>query len=92
MRASRKSSMSDKRAKILVIDDERWVVEGLADLLEGSFEVLTAMDGTEALDMLKLHRDLAVIISDLHMPNMDGATFQAFQKSAAAGRADSSDG
>ena len=38
------------------------------------FQVLTAADGKEALEILTAHRDeIACVILDLTMPNMDGA-------------------
>jgi CheY-like chemotaxis protein len=40
------------------------------------FQVVTASDGTEALMQVAERRaDLRVVITDLHMPNMDGLTF-----------------
>jgi CheY-like chemotaxis protein len=60
---------------ILVIDDEAGMRDMLVDLLtpEG-YNVLTAVDGKEAMDMvLKSKPDL--ILLDLNMPRLDGTTF-----------------
>jgi DNA-binding response OmpR family regulator len=61
--------------KILVVDDTRNVQVLLRDFLEGQdFEVLTASDGREALEVQhEAHPDL--ILLDIMMPNMDGYQF-----------------
>ena len=61
--------------KILVVDDTRNVQVLLSDFLGGQdFEVLTASDGREALDVIRAaNPDL--ILLDIMMPNMDGYQF-----------------
>jgi DNA-binding response OmpR family regulator len=61
--------------KVLIVDDTRNVQVMLSDFLSSqSFDVLTASDGREALDMLhQYHPDL--ILLDIMMPNMDGYQF-----------------
>src|SRR5580698_3011620 len=66
--------MSDSRYKILCVDDEPRVLEGLRRHLRERFEVLTAGGGAEALNYLSTVKDLAVVVSDMRMPEMDGAT------------------
>jgi len=66
--------MSDSRYKILCVDDEPRVLEGLRRHLREKFEVLTAGGGAEALNVLTNVKDLAVVVSDMRMPEMDGAT------------------
>lgn len=66
--------MSDSRYKVLCVDDERRVLEGLRRHLRERFDVLTATSGAQAIDILKEHKDLAVVVSDMRMPEMDGAT------------------
>jgi len=63
------------RSTILCVDDESEVVRGLALHLGRRFEVLTASSGTAALDLLRKHREVEVIISDMRMPGMSGAEF-----------------
>jgi len=63
------------RPKILCVDDETRVTEGLATLLRRQYEVHIATSGEEGLQKLREVRGLAVVISDMRMPNMDGATF-----------------
>lgn len=58
--------------KILIVDDERQIARALrASLQSHGFEVSTALDGVEALDMFNQVRP-DLLITDLSMPNMDG--------------------
>lgn len=61
--------------KILVVDDTRNVLTMINDfLVSQDYEVLTASDGREALDIFHEHcPDL--ILLDIMMPNMDGYQF-----------------
>jgi len=74
--------MSD--VKVLVVDDQRLVREGIASLLsiqEGMSVVGTAVDGQEAVEKaLALSPD--VVLMDVRMPVLDGieATFQIRKK------------
>ena len=67
--------MSEQKASILCVDDEARVVEGLALHLRRDFNVHTASSGDEGLLKLKELGGVAVVVSDMRMPNMDGATF-----------------
>jgi response regulator RpfG family c-di-GMP phosphodiesterase len=62
------------KPKVLLVDDEPRVIEGLAQLLRREFDVRTASVPQDALRMLNEINDLAVIVSDMRMPGMDGAT------------------
>ena len=64
-----------ERPRILCVDDEVGVLEGLDLILGRRFVVETATSGGAGLDVLARHRDVAVVISDMRMPGMDGATF-----------------
>lgn len=63
-----------KAGTILVIDDELFFREMLRDtLVEGGFEVVTAKDGVEGVELYK--KDLPdIVISDLIMPNKGGVS------------------
>ena len=65
----------DERPKprILCVDDEPRVVEALALVLRREYEVHTASSAEQALLKLREVNDLAVVISDMRMPKMDGA-------------------
>jgi putative two-component system response regulator len=58
--------------KILVVDDERGVLEVIREsLLSEGYIVHTAMSGPEALDTLR-ERPIDLVITDIAMPGMDG--------------------
>jgi CheY-like chemotaxis protein len=59
---------------VLCVDDEPRVVESLAVQLRKDFRILTANGGQTALRMLKEGAAPMVIVSDMRMPGMDGAT------------------
>ena len=73
----------DTPLTILVVEDEAPVSNILAELLrESGWNVLTAANGAEALQVLRQCADLpAGILLDLNMPVMDGWQFRAAQKS-----------
>lgn len=60
---------------ILVIDDEADVVELLAELLSGRYQVYTATDGAAALELLNKVNGVDCIVLDLMMPTMSGEEF-----------------
>lgn len=68
------------RPTILVVDDDDALRDELCDLLtEHGFEALPALNGEEALRVLRARRDIRAIISDVGMPVMNGATFRGTQ-------------
>lgn len=64
--------MSERRDRVLCVDDEPHVVAGLALTLRRRYDVLTAVGGSEGLRTVADNADLAVIISDMRMPGLDG--------------------
>jgi PAS domain S-box-containing protein len=65
---------------VLLVDDEETVIAiGTEMLKELGFDVLTAMDGREALEVFTQQQDkICCVILDLTMPHMDGE--QAFRE------------
>jgi len=67
------------KAKILVIDDHPFFLEGmklgLESLNEACFEVETRSSSVEALSWLKHVRDYDLILCDLNLPEMNGLLF-----------------
>ncbi|HTY80158.1 MAG TPA: response regulator [Candidatus Bathyarchaeia archaeon] len=63
------------RARILLVDDDPLITDLVVDMLamEG-YDVETASDGLEALERLQGQR-FDLIVTDLHMPKLDGAAF-----------------
>jgi CheY-like chemotaxis protein len=59
---------------VLCVDDESHVVQSILLHLRKEYEVSTALSGEEALKLLKRMGGAAVVISDMRMPGMNGAT------------------
>ena len=70
-------SMPAPSTSILCVDDEPRILEGLRLTLGRRYEVATATSGQEGLEVLKQREGAAVVISDMRMPGMDGASFLA---------------
>jgi len=59
------------KTKILLVDDERDIVEFLKyNLEQDDFAVISAYDGSEALDKMEENPDLVIL--DIMMPKLDG--------------------
>ncbi|MDE6944346.1 MAG: response regulator transcription factor [Lachnospiraceae bacterium] len=62
-----------ERLKILVVDDESRMRKLVRDFLtKSNYEVIEAEDGARAVDIFFEQNDIALIILDVMMPNMDG--------------------
>ncbi len=58
--------------KVLVVEDDRKMIEILTDYLEtDGYEVLTARDGAEALALFD-HENIQLVLLDLMLPGLDG--------------------
>lgn len=69
------------QALVLVVDDDLDLRETVRDILEiDGLRVATATNGVEALDYLRTNERPDVILLDLSMPIMDGATFRTEQR------------
>ena len=67
------------KLKILVVDDESRMRKLVRDFLEREgYAVLEAGDGMEAMDIFYEEKDIALIILDVMMPDMNG--FQVLQE------------
>ena len=63
--------MAEKQ-RILVVDDEESSRIGLSKILTKSgYDVVTAEDGSQAVEQLKKHK-CDLVITDMKMPRMDG--------------------
>ena len=66
------SGKEGSRPRMLVVDDNPEMVDFLVSSFSDRYEVVTAADGTEALE--KLHQyEVSMIVSDWMMPKMSGA-------------------
>jgi CheY-like chemotaxis protein len=69
------STVLPAAASILCVDDESRGLDGLKLTLRRGFTVTTATSGAEGLARLEEMEGATVVISDMRMPAMDGATF-----------------
>lgn len=61
----------DRRATLLLVDDERDSLEPMSLMLEESYNILTAQSGKDALGLLEVNK-VEMIIADQRMPGMTG--------------------
>src|SRR6185369_14299025 len=66
--------MTERKGRILCVDDEPIILRSLTWLLQKDFEVFTATGGAEGLALVAQH-DFDVVISDQRMPGMMGSEF-----------------
>jgi CheY-like chemotaxis protein len=59
--------------KVLVVDDDARNIYALAALLEGQeMQVVSASNGRQAIELIQSTPDIAVVLMDIMMPEMDG--------------------
>ena len=60
--------------KILLVDDEEFILNMATDMLKiVNFDVISACNGTEAIDIFKKYKDdITCIVLDLNLPDYDG--------------------
>lgn len=70
--------------KILVADDSALIHQMYRIvMMKYHCEILDAMNGKEALELISLHRDIDLILLDINMPVMNGVQF--LEKASATG-------
>ena len=75
IRSQLMSHTRKKKPKMLIVDDEPDNLDLLYRAFRRDFNVLRAESGTEALEILALEGEVAIIISDQRMPEMKGTEF-----------------
>lgn len=60
--------------KILCVDDEESILKGFQLNLRKNFELHLASNGVEGLEVFDREQGFALVLSDMRMPQMDGAT------------------
>lgn len=73
----------DVKPKILCVDDEERVLAGIRVILRQSFEVVLETRPRAALERVQGGEEFAVVISDMRMPEMNGAELLAAIREAA---------
>lgn len=71
---TRENGVNEKHLdkKILVVDDSDIIRNLLKKMLNDEYEIITADDGQEALDIISKNNDLFGVLLDLNMPNVNG--------------------
>jgi len=65
-----------KNAKILIVEDERDLNDAYTIILStAGYNVITAMNGKQALEAIEANGDPDLILLDLRMPVLDGIGF-----------------
>ena len=69
---ARPSEAAEERPRVMLVDDSVSIRKFVGQMLEkAGFQVVTAVDGQDALELL-LDRSVDVIITDLEMPRVNG--------------------
>jgi len=66
------TSSHDERPRVLCVDDERRVLEGIRRHLRRDFDLTLATSASAALECLQSEGPFPVMVSDLAMPGMNG--------------------
>ncbi|MDX8397304.1 MAG: PAS domain S-box protein [Mariprofundaceae bacterium] len=70
----KENGIANVSGTVLIVDDEETIRATASMMLTAvGFDVLTAKDGVEGVEMFKLHQDdIDVVLLDMTMPRMDG--------------------
>ena len=60
---------------ILYVDDDQFNITLFEFNFKSEFDILNATSGTEALNLINNHDEIAAVVSDVRMPEMDGIEF-----------------
>ncbi len=75
------SNTNKKDSSILVVDDSNIISNFVSKIFNNSYSVIVAKDGMEAIDKLSnLKEEIAAMLLDLNMPNVDGYEVLKFMK------------
>ena len=66
------SAVASRARRVLVVDDEPFLLAVIGEILQGQYEVVTAPGGREALAVLAGDTAFDVVLCDLMMPEIDG--------------------
>lgn len=62
--------------KVLVVDDSK-LMHKMYEVMLRQYPLVYALDGRQALDRLREHGDVELVLLDINMPNMNGLEFLA---------------
>lgn len=64
------------KLRVLLLDDEPEILKALTRVLRGKYDIETFTNGNDALAAMET-KLFSILVSDMRMPEMDGATFLA---------------
>ena len=64
--------MIPEKQKILIVDDSEMNRAIMTGILDDGYDFLEAENGLQALDVLRAHRDISLVLLDIVMPELDG--------------------
>ncbi len=72
---SQENPLSDYMPTVLLLDDDELIIKALVRVLRSSdYNLVTATDSEQAFDLLR-KKPVHVVVSDYHMPDVDGISF-----------------
>jgi DNA-binding response OmpR family regulator len=69
--------MNESLTKVLLVDDDASLLDGVRRALFDTYDVTTALSGQDALQLFESDGPFVAVISDMRMPHMDGAELLA---------------
>ncbi|MFP4528284.1 MAG: SpoIIE family protein phosphatase [Candidatus Kapaibacterium sp.] len=60
------------KTRVLFVDDDKVALNGYKLTLGKKFDITTALNGPEAIEIVKSSKEFAVVVSDFNMPGMNG--------------------
>jgi two-component system chemotaxis response regulator CheY len=69
---------------VLVVDDSK-LMHKMFEVMLRQYSLVYATDGRQALDRLREHPDIDLVLLDVNMPNMNGLEFLAQLKEGGGG-------
>ena len=64
--------MTTEKQKILIVDDSEMNRAILTSILDDGYDFLEAENGLQAVDILRVHSDINLVLLDIVMPELDG--------------------
>lgn len=81
-RRSRRAAAKARKPRLLCVDDEPFILDGLKLNLRKAFDIATESDSLEAIKRVQSGERFDIVISDMRMPKADGAEVLAAVKNA----------
>jgi two-component system cell cycle sensor histidine kinase/response regulator CckA len=72
---ARERAVQAAKERVLLVDDEPQILTALEDLLGDDYTVFKSESPERALDLVQREHDIAVVITDQRMPQMNGDEF-----------------